>query len=472
MDNEELKMDNYQLSIVRYPLYKDSGVDLIEHIPSHWSISRIKEKGLVYGRVGWKALKASEYVEEGYIFLSTPNIKGRKIDFDNVNYITHERYVESPEIMLKEDDILLAKDGSTLGTVNIISSLPNKATVNSSIAVLRFDKSIFNKYMFYQITSQYIQAKIKLKKIGMGVPHLFQRDIKNFIILIPSLPDQHAIAAYLDTKTAQIDRKIDLLTQKAEKYGQLKQSLINETVTGKRKVIDNGELTMDNYQLSIIRYPLSIVRYPLYKDSGVEWLGEVPAHWEIRRIKDELSSFDHKRIPLSGDVRENMINPRFDYYGASGVIDKVDDYIFDEPLILIGEDGANLLMRNSPLAFIAKGKYWVNNHAHILKPRKGKLEFFCYLLESFDYTTLVSGSAQPKLTASELNNVFLMVPPLPEQRAIADYLDAQTAHIDRIIKTIHTEIEKLKELRKTLINDVVTGKIKIMDNGQWIMDNG
>ena len=166
----------------RYAAYKESGVEWLGEVPEHWQLSRIKENGSVRGRVGWKALKADEYVDEGYIFLSTPNIKFKLIDFENVNYITHERYIESPEIMLQNGDILLTKDGSTLGTANIVLTLPCAATVNSSIAVVRFKKQVLNKYLFYQILSDFIQNKISLKKSGMGVPHLFQRDINNFLI--------------------------------------------------------------------------------------------------------------------------------------------------------------------------------------------------------------------------------------------------------------------------------------------------
>lgn len=196
--------------------------------------------------------------------------------------------------------------------------------------------------------------------------------------------------------------------------------------------------------------------YEHYKDTETKWLGLIPSHWSVKRVKEEFTSLDYKRIPLSGEERQTMIDPTYDYYGASGIIDKVDGYIFDEPLILIGEDGANLLMRGSALAFIAKGKYWVNNHAHILRPRKGNLEYLCYLLESIDYTVLISGSAQPKLTAGQLNNVLLMIPPLPEQQAIADYLDAKTAQIDRKIDLLEQKAEKYADLKQSLINETVT----------------
>jgi len=97
--------------------------------------------------------------------------------------------------------------------------------------------------------------------------------------------------------------------------------------------------------------------YEQYKNTETKWLRSIPAHWDVKRVKEEFVSLDYKRIPLSGEERQLMTDAVYDYYGASGIIDKVDNYIFDEPLILIGEDGANLLMRGSSLAFIAKGKY-------------------------------------------------------------------------------------------------------------------
>lgn len=183
----------------------------------------------------------------------------------------------------------------------------------------------------------------------------------------------------------------------------------------------------------------------------------MPSSWSLLRVKDIFKSYDFKRIPLSGQERERMKNPSYDYYGASGVIDKVDDYLFDGTYILIGEDGANLLTRSKPLAFIASGKFWVNNHAHILKPKMGfDLSYYTYLLESLDYTIWVSGSAQPKLTQENLNNVWLYVPELEEQTAIAEYLDTKTQAIDKKVSLLEKKIGYYQELRKGLINETVT----------------
>lgn len=213
--------------------------------------------------------------------------------------------------------------------------------------------------------------------------------------------------------------------------------------------------------------------YKEYKKTEIDWLGEIPDHWMIGRVKDELINLDYKRIPVSAELRGQMSDLTYDYYGASGVIDKVDNYIFDEPLILLGEDGANLLMRNSPLAFIARGKYWVNNHAHILKPKKGVLEYFCYLLESYDYTVLISGSAQPKLTTGALNNVHIMIPPIVEQKLIANFLNNKISKIDKKIELLKQKTNHYEKLKQSLINETVTRgldkSVPIKDCGiEWI----
>ena len=214
-------------------------------------------------------------------------------------------------------------------------------------------------------------------------------------------------------------------------------------------------------------------RYEKYKDSGVDWIGEIPEHWEPKKIKFAIDFHDSKRIPLSADERGKMLSKKYDYYGASGVIDKVEDYIFDGTYILLGEDGANLIARNSPLAFKASGKFWVNNHAHILTPKGGELDYFVYLLESADYTTLISGSAQPKLTAEALGNFLILNPPHEAQKAIASYLDRKTAEIDKLIAQKERLIELYKEEKTAIINQAVTKGInpdvKLKDSGiDWL----
>lgn len=217
---------------------KDSGVEWLGEVPEHWNISRLGFESLIKARLGWKGLKAEEYVEQGYIFLATPNIKSTDIDFENVNYITKKRYEESPEIMLKKGDVLVTKDGSTTGTTNIVRNLPSPATVNSSIAVIRPNSSLHPEYLYYYCISPYTQNVIKRMQGGMGVPHLFQADLRIFNLILPPIHEQIEIATYLDSRTS----KIDLLIQKAEEQIELmkerRTALISAAVTGKIDVRD------------------------------------------------------------------------------------------------------------------------------------------------------------------------------------------------------------------------------------------
>ncbi|WP_333762995.1 restriction endonuclease subunit S [Streptomyces sp. IBSBF 2390] len=191
-------------------------------LPANWEKSRVDRVASVNARIGWKALTAAEYQPQGFTFLSTPNIKGREIDFDNVNYISEFRYQESPELKLREGDVLLAKDGNTLGIVNLVKHLPRPATVNGSIAVIRPTR-IDGAFLRYVLSSRVTQAAINMLKGGMGVPHLFQWDINRLPIPVPPLEEQRRIADFLDNETARIDslaglgeRQINLLRERSE----------------------------------------------------------------------------------------------------------------------------------------------------------------------------------------------------------------------------------------------------------------
>ena len=197
-------------------------------------------------------------------------------------------------------------------------------------------------------------------------------------------------------------------------------------------------------------------KYNSYRESGIKWLGEIPEHWKSKKLKFIFNNKNSIRIPLSSEERGQMAHRIYDYYGASGVIDKVEDYLFDEELILIGEDGANLITRTKRLAFIASGKYWVNNHAHILKPINGDIYYLCELLEMIDYSIWISGSAQPKLTQEALFSINMFEPPIEEQTQIANYLDQKTTQIDELIAKKERLIQLLDEERTAIINQAVT----------------
>ena len=213
-------------------------------------------------------------------------------------------------------------------------------------------------------------------------------------------------------------------------------------------------------------------KYAEYKDSGVNYFGEIPSDWKVLNLRYVFDFLNEKRFPLSALERESK-KGIYPYYGASGIIDYVDEYLLDEETILIAEDGANLLSRSTPLAFIAKGKYWVNNHAHILKPKNLLFNFWTYFLQSLDYTIYITCSAQPKLSREKLGEVIVLYPSLEEQTQIANFLDHETAKIDSLIEKQQQLIELLKEKRQAVISHAVTKglnpNVPMKDSGvEWL----
>ncbi|MDM8275762.1 restriction endonuclease subunit S, partial [Enorma phocaeensis] len=147
---------------------------------------------------------------------------------------------------------------------------------------------------------------------------------------------------------------------------------------------------------------------------------DLPEGWCWTRFETALLNRDAERIPVSVSDREKL-EKKYDYYGASGVIDKVDRYLFNKPLLLISEDGANLLIRSKPVAFIARGKYWVNNHAHVLDGLDELyLEYVALFINSISLSPYVTGTAQPKMNQSRMGKILIPIPPADEQSRILD----------------------------------------------------
>lgn len=216
---------------------KDSGIEWIGQIPQHWDSIKLKFCSYIRARLGWKGLKAEEYVEEGYPLLSAFNIVNSKLIFENLNFINQFRYDESPEIKLQTNDILLVKDGAGIGKCAIVENMSIPSTANGSLAVISTNYRLVAKFLYYYFISTIFQAYIDRLKDGMGVPHLFQADLKEIQIVLPKEQEQKNIVEFLDKKCSEIDKNIEDKEKLIEKLVEYKKSLIYECVTGKRKVV-------------------------------------------------------------------------------------------------------------------------------------------------------------------------------------------------------------------------------------------
>ena len=193
---------------------------------------------------------------------------------------------------------------------------------------------------------------------------------------------------------------------------------------------------------------------PVPEVNPADVLYALPLGWEWVRFGNISINRDGERIPVSKDDR-NKVQGEYDYYGASGIIDKVNDFIFDKDLLLIGEDGANLINRSSPIAFIASGKYWVNNHAHVIDAHDFQL--LLYLEKYFnaiDLKPYVTGTAQPKMNQAKMNSILVALPPLAEQHRIVAKIDQLMALCDQLDMLIDESTCKQKTLLNVLMAEL------------------
>lgn len=210
---------------------------------------------------------------------------------------------------------------------------------------------------------------------------------------------------------------------------------------------------------------------------------EIPENWCWCRFGEITINRDSERIPLSVSQRE-LLKKKYDYYGASGIIDKVDNYLFDKDLLLIGEDGANLLTRSTPIAFIASGKYWVNNHAHVIDCNSNyiNLNYIKFFINAISLAKYVTGTAQPKMNQEKMNSIPVALPPLAVQNAIVAKLEQVLPLVDAYENAL-LQKEELKnalpdKIKKAILQEAITGQLTenwrksatIKESGKQLLD--
>jgi type I restriction enzyme S subunit len=419
-----------------YPTMKNSGVPWLEGVPPAWEVRKVRG---ILRRVTERNRSdlplLSVVRERGVIHRDTTN------EDENRNYIPDDL---SNYKVVRVGQFAMNKMKAWQGSYGVS---PYEGIVSPAYFVFRL-AGVEGRFFHTAIRSRaYVPSFAKASDgVRVGQWDLAESRMREIPFAIPPLPEQAAIVRFLD----YADRRI-------RRYIRAKQKLIKLLEEQKQAIIHRG----------VTRGLDPNVRL---KPSGVDWLGDVPEHWEVSRVKNEFLCLNQRRVPLSATERGAMTLRSYDYYGASGVIDKVDEYLFHDELLLIAEDGANLVLRNLPLAIIARGKFWVNNHAHILKPRRGNLEYLAAVMERINYEPWISGAAQPKLTKDRLMGIAIAVAPPGEQDQIVEAQNEETAPLRATIERARREIDLLRELRTRLIADVVTGKLDVREAAAGLPD--
>ena len=246
----------------------------------------------------------------------------------------------------------------------------------------------------------------------------------------------------------------------------LKDKILQLAIQG--KLVSQNE---NDEPASVLLEKIKVKKYQLIKDKVIkkertlsdisedEKIFDLPKGWEWCRLGKATICRDGDRVPVSSKEREDRAKI-YDYYGASGVIDKIDDYLFDKPLLLIGEDGANLISRSTPIAFIAYGKYWVNNHAHVIDSLEFiTLKYLEIYINAIDLKSFVTGTAQPKLNQANLNQIPIMLPPLEEQERIVAKVDELFELIDELDSNKQELLENIFNIKNKVLQLAIQGKL-------------
>ncbi len=428
------------MKLPAYPRTKPSGVEWLGDVPEHWDTRKFsREVMIAEGQVDPEKepylsmmLVGPEHVESG---------TGRLL----AKVTAVEQAAQSGKYYCRQGDVVYSKIRPALRKLVIA---PEDCLCSADMYPLRARERFQNEFIYWLFLSQSFAAWSVLESDRVAMPKINRDTLNELRMPVPPLAEQRSIAAFLDRETGRVDRLVAKKRELIERLKEKRTALISRTVT-------RG---LPPAAARAAGLPAN----PPLKPSTLDWLGDIPAHWNIVPLRYAFYNLDHRRIPVAGEDRAT-VEKIYPYYGASGIIDHVEDYLFDETLILVAEDGANLLSRSTPLAFLATGKYWVNNHAHILKPVEGDIRYWAAVLQTYDYTPLVTGAAQPKLTSDRLGSIRLPMPPPDEQAAIAAYLDEETAKLDALVGKVEEAVERLQEYRTALITAAVTGKIDVRE---------
>ncbi len=404
-----------KFKVEKYSSYKNSGAEWLGDIPLHWNT--LSNKNIFKLKKNQVGKKSSDYVLlsltlNGVIKRDMENPQGKfPAEFNTYQEVKKGDFIfclfdveETPRCVGLSDF-----DGMITGAYTVMEPYEN------------FDRNFL--YYFYLN----VDADKRLKPLYTGLRNTISKEnFFSFKTFVPPLPEQTAIASFLDRKTALIDQAIGIKQKQIELLKERRQILIHKAVT--RGLDPNVKM----------------------RDSGVEWIGEIPEHWEVKRFKHIL------KINNGADYKHIQTDEGYPVIGSGGQFAYASQYMYDGEVVFLGRKGTI----DKPLYF--KGKFWaVDTMFYAIPKNKNSAKFLYFLATTIPFSFYSTSTALPSMTQSDLNNHKISLPSTNEQSQIVDFIERITKKIDSSLSIKEQEIEKLKEYKATLINSAVTGKIKV-----------
>jgi len=409
----------------RYPKYKDSGIEWLGEVPEGWEVIRLRNT------INYKKGKNPTTLFED-------NLNNQYLPYLSMDYLRNSgdesHFVEKSKntVIANDGDILLLWDGSNAGEF-IVSK---NGAVSSTMAKIFPDKKLDKRFCFFLCKT--IEPILREHTIGMGIPHVNANILKNIVCPSPLKNEQTAIATFLDHKTAKIDELIKKNETLVELLKEKRQAIISHAVT---KGLDpNANM----------------------KNSGVEWIGEIPQGWEVKRLKFNLQLLTEKTDRRENPVALENIESWLGEYKETESEFQGEGVAFEKGDILFGK--LRPYLAKVWLAYFsgeAIGDFFVMRPSLDIDGR-----FAVYQILNKEFISIVDGSTfgakMPRVSWDFMANLRLPTPHIVEQHAIADYIGRETGKIDKTIQKILSQIATLKEYRQALISNVVTGKVRVL----------
>lgn len=427
--------------------YKDSGIEWIGEIPETWIMTEVK-------RLCQKITDGSHFSpqtqNEGKVYITVSNVYNDKVHVEEAAKISNKDFenLVANGCQPPVGAVLLSKDG-TVGRTAIVDN--NDYVVLSSLGILCPSSHVLSKYLKYLLDSESLQAQMQLAMAGSALRRITITKINNLVGLLPSLSEQQRIADYLDEKCGEIDSLIGLQEQMIEKLKAYKQSVITEAVT--KGLNPKAKLV----------------------PSCIDWIGEIPEGVKLVKLSILTSKIGSGSTPRGGSTiyvkegikflrSQNVYCEGFDLSDVAYITEEIDEEM-NGTRVQIGDVLLNITGASIGRCYYVDetlGRANVNQHVSIIRPTKIQTKYLKYYLQSncgqIQIALLQTGGNREGLSAAALSQFLIVYPSQDEQRSIASYLDEKCADIDRLISMKQQKIESLKDYKKSVIYEAVTGK--------------
>ena len=429
------------MSFPKYPNYKPSGVEWLGDVPDHWELAKIKHIARIAGG-GTPSRERPEFWNGDIPWVSPKDMKTERI-VESEECITQLGLDNSTTILVPAGRLLMVIRSGILQHSLPVAINDRAVALNQDLKAFEFrKKQCLTEFFFRWVQGLNDQLLMAWANEGATVESLNQSLLRDSILGLPPFAEQTVITRFLDRETSKIDSLV------------AEQRRLIELLKEKRRAVISHAVTK------------GLNPHAPMKPSGIEWLGDVPEHWEVKTVRHACQIDNTLRFPIDKQTRSDL-EGEYPYYGPTGVLSWINEYRVDGEYFLLGEDGDHFLkFETQPMTILVNGKFNVNNHAHLVRGSgKCSTAWACRYFEHKDLLPwlIKQGVGRYKLRKETLQTIPIVVPPRNEQENILSRLDDVSATTVALTAEAERGIELLQERRTALISAAVTGKIDVRE---------